>query len=61
MLAALQAQIVKDTPSDGPDAGAIRETQVFIGAKDRRLAEARFIPPPPGTSCAQAANAGWTG
>lgn len=48
MIAALQAQIVRGTPSDGPDAGSIRETQVFIGAKHRRVAEARFIPPPPG-------------
>lgn len=47
-IAALQAQIVRGTPSDGPDAGAIRTTQVFIGAKHRRVAEARFIPPPPG-------------
>ena len=48
MLAALQAEIVKDTDSDSPDAGALRERQVFIGAKDRRLADARFVPPPPG-------------
>jgi Fic family protein len=48
MLAALQAEIVKDTDGDGPDAGALRERQVFIGAKDRRLADARFVPPPPG-------------
>lgn len=48
MLAGLQAEIVKDTESDGPEAGAIRERQVFIGAKGRRLAEARFIPAPPG-------------
>ena len=48
MIAALQAAIIKDTDSDGPDAGALRERQVFIGARDRRLADARFIPPPPG-------------
>ncbi len=48
MLAAMQAEIVKGTDSDGPEAGAIRETQVFIGAKNRRVSEARFIPPPPG-------------
>jgi Fic family protein len=48
MIAALQAQIVRGTSTDGPDAGAIRATQVFIGAKHRRVAEARFIPPPPG-------------
>ena len=48
MLAALQAEIVKGTESDSPEAGAIRQSQVFIGAKHRRVAEARFIPPPPG-------------
>lgn len=47
-IAALQAQIVRGTPSDGPEAGAIRTTQVFIGAKHRRVAEARFVPAPPG-------------
>jgi Fic family protein len=48
LLCALQGEIVRGTSSDGPEAGAIRETQVFIGAKNRRVAEARFIPPPPG-------------
>lgn len=48
MLASLQAEIVRGTDSDGPEAGAIRESQVFIGAKHRRVSEARFIPPPPG-------------
>jgi Fic family protein len=48
LLCSLQAEIVRGTSSDGPDAGSIRETQVFIGAKNRRVAEARFVPPPPG-------------
>ncbi len=48
MIAALQAEIVRDTPSDGAEAGRLRESQVFIGAKHRRVSEARFIPPPPG-------------
>ncbi len=48
MLSALQAQIVRETGSDGPSAGSVREIQVFIGAKNRRVTEARFIPPPPG-------------
>jgi Fic family protein len=48
MLAGLQAQIVRDTAADGPEAGDIRQSQVFIGAKHRRLSEARFVPPPPG-------------
>lgn len=48
LISALQAAIVRDTVSDGPDAGAIRTTQVFIGAQDRRVGDARFVPPPPG-------------
>jgi Fic family protein len=48
MLSALQAGIVRGTDGDGPEAGAIRQSQVFIGAKHRRVADARFIPPPPG-------------
>lgn len=48
MIGELQAQIVRGTPSDGPEAGAIRTSQVFIGAKHRRVEEARFVPPPPG-------------
>lgn len=48
LLCSLQAEIVRGTPSDGADAGALRTTQVFIGAKNRRVREARFVPPPPG-------------
>jgi Fic family protein len=48
MLGSLQAELVRGTDSDGPEAGAIRTTQVFVGAKHRRVAEARFIPMPPG-------------
>ncbi len=48
MLASLQAEIVRGTESDGPEAGSIRQSQVFIGAKNRRVSEARFIPSPPG-------------
>ncbi len=48
MLGSLQAEIVRGTDSDGPEAGSIRQSQVFIGAKNRRVGEARFIPPPPG-------------
>ena len=48
LLASLQAEIVRGTESDGPEAGAVRKSQVFIGAKHRRVAEARFVPPPPG-------------
>lgn len=48
MLAALQAEIVRGTEGDGPEAGSIRESQVFIGARHRPVGEARFVPPPPG-------------
>ena len=48
MLASLQAEIIRGTDSDGPEAGSIRRGQVFIGARDRRVSEARFVPPPPG-------------
>ncbi|MEP7348117.1 MAG: Fic/DOC family N-terminal domain-containing protein [Gemmatimonadaceae bacterium] len=48
LISALQAQIVSGTTSDGTDAGALRTTEVFIGAKNRRVVDARFIPPPPG-------------
>lgn len=48
LISALQALIVKGTTSDGPDAGEIRKSQVFIGSEHRRVVDARFIPPPPG-------------
>ncbi len=48
LVCAMQAEIVRGTASDGSDAGALRESQVFIGAKNRRVTEARFVPPPPG-------------
>jgi cell filamentation protein, protein adenylyltransferase len=48
LIGDLQAQIVSGTSSDGTDAGALRTTQVFIGARNRRVIDARFIPPPPG-------------
>jgi len=48
LLSELQAVIVRGTPSDGPEAGALRAGQVFIGAAHRPIAEARFIPTPPG-------------
>ena len=48
LLSNLQAEIVRGTDSDGPEAGALRERQVFIGMKNRPITEARFIPPPPG-------------
>ena len=47
-LSLMQPMIVKGTSSDGPGAGSIREEQVFIGASNRRVMDARFVPPPPG-------------
>ncbi len=44
----LQSMIVNGTRSDGKDAGQLRTTQVFIGAENKRVNEARFVPPPPG-------------
>lgn len=46
MLSALQAIIVRGTEADGSEAGAPRTQQVFIGANNRRVTDARFIPPP---------------
>lgn len=48
LISGMQAEIVRGTDSDGPGAGSIRDTQVFVGAKNKRVAEARFVPPPPG-------------
>jgi len=48
MLGSVQAEIVRGTDTDGPEAGSIRQSQVFIGAKNRRVGAARFVPPPPG-------------
>jgi Fic family protein len=47
-LGQLQQMIVRRTPGDTPDAGDIRPHQVAIGPKDRPIAEARFVPCPPG-------------
>lgn len=48
MLATLQKMLVRKTRGDTTEAGHIRTTQVFIGAAGGRVAEARFVPPPPG-------------
>ena len=47
-ISSLQAEIVRGTKSDGVEAGALRERQVFIDTKNRPITDARFIPPPPG-------------
>lgn len=61
MLAALQAEIVKGTEGDGPEAGSLRERQVFVGSKDRRVRDARFIPLPPGDRSEPCVNDGSRG
>jgi Fic family protein len=48
MLEYLQKMLVRGTRADNAEAGHIRTTQVLIGLERRRVAEARFIPPPPG-------------
>jgi len=48
MLSHLQKMLVRGTRADTAEAGHIRTTQVFIGAENRRVSEARFVPPPPG-------------
>ena len=48
MLSALQREIVRNTESDGPEAGALRTTQVFVGARDRPIRHAHYVPPRPG-------------
>ncbi|MGV9825060.1 Fic family protein [Gordonia sp. NPDC003429] len=46
MLEDLQAELLRGTASDGPHAGSIRTSQVFIGVGTRRVETARFVPPP---------------
>lgn len=48
LISSLQALMVEGTSSDGPKAGEIRDSQVFIGTKNRPIHKARFVPPPPG-------------
>ena len=48
MLSALQQEIVRDTESDGLEAGALRTRQVFVGPRDRPIREPHYVPPPPG-------------
>lgn len=48
LLGELQKMIVRGTSGDTPDAGDIRPHQVAIGAQDRPIEQARFVPCPPG-------------
>jgi len=46
MLEDLQRELLSGTASDGPHAGSVRTTQVFIGVGNRRVDSASFVPPP---------------
>jgi Fic family protein len=48
MLGELQRTLVKGTSGELSDAGGLRDRIVVIGARGRRLEDARFVPPPPG-------------
>lgn len=48
MLEYLQKMLVRGTRADTAEAGHIRTTQLLIGPEGRRVAEARFVPPPAG-------------
>ncbi|MEV0682677.1 Fic/DOC family N-terminal domain-containing protein [Nocardia sp. NPDC050378] len=48
MIEQLHQVLIDGTPSDGPEAGHVRTTQVFIGAGRGRVPTARYVPPPPG-------------
>jgi Fic family protein len=53
LLGELQAMLVRGTSSETYDSGDIRQRQVYIGPKGRRVEEARFVPTPPGDSLAE--------
>lgn len=48
MLGELQRVLVRGTTGELSDAGGLRDRIVVIGARGRRLDDARFVPPPPG-------------
>lgn len=48
MLNELQRTLVRGTASELSDTGGLRDRIVVIGARGRSLADARFVPPPPG-------------
>lgn len=58
MISSLQRKLVRGTDSDGPQAGDVRTSQVFIGPRDKPITEARFVPPPPGDQL-ESAYADW--
>lgn len=49
MLNEMQRHLLVGTRSEHPDNGSVRNTQAFIGPDGSPLAEARFVPPPPGS------------
>lgn len=48
LIRELQQLLVRNTASDNPQAGEIRNSQVFIGSPTRKIEDARFVPMPPG-------------
>lgn len=48
LIRELQQILVHGTASDNPQAGEIRNSQVFIGSPTRKIEDARFVPMPPG-------------
>jgi Fic family protein len=48
MLSELQRTLVRGTAGELSDAGRLRECIVVVGRRGSSLAEARFVPPPPG-------------
>lgn len=54
LLEAVHGTLVRGTSSDGDDAGRVRRTPVAIGSPTGTVADARFVPMPPGTALAAA-------
>jgi Fic family protein len=48
LIRQLQGELVRATPDEHDDAGAIRKKQVVVGPRNAPIVEARFVPPPPG-------------
>lgn len=48
LISEVQRLLVHATPGEQSDAGGLRDRQVVIGAPSSRVADARFVPPPPG-------------
>lgn len=48
MLGELQRTLMRGTGGELSDTGRLRDRIVVIGARGRRLRDARFVPPPPG-------------